>query len=102
MEFSVPAESLVKPKKARRKVSTLNLLENRKIWSMKGMMTPNVTGSPGTFTKGLIQGLGDLELRGQVETIQTTPLLISASIQSRVLETCGDWLSLNIQRETNV
>ena len=38
----------------------------------------------GSVTKGLLKGLEDLE----VETIQTTALLITARILRRVLETC--------------
>ena len=41
----------------------------------------------GTVSKGLVQGVEDLEIRGQVETIQTTTLLRSARILRRVLET---------------
>ena len=42
--------------------------------------------------KGLIKGLDNLELRGQVKTIQTTALLTSARILRRVLKTWGDLL----------
>ena len=41
----------------------------------------------GTFTKGFVQRLEDFEIRGRVETIQTTVLLRSARIRRRVLET---------------
>ena len=34
----------------------------------------------GTITKELVQGLKDLEIRGQAETIQTTVLVRSARI----------------------
>ena len=44
-----------------------------------------VLGAHSTVSKGLIQGLEDLEIRGQVKTIQTTPLLTSAKILRRVL-----------------
>ena len=37
-------------------------------------MIPIVIGAFGTFTKGLVQGLEDLEIRGRVETIQTTTI----------------------------
>ena len=37
--------------------------------------------------KGYVKGLEDLEIRGQVKTIQTTALLRSARILRRVLET---------------
>ena len=49
-----------------------------------------VIGAFGTGTKGLLKGLGDLEVSGRVETIQTTALLKTASILGRVLETLGD------------
>ena len=46
-----------------------------------------VTGALGTITKGLVKRLEDLEIRGQVETIQTSALLKSARILQRVLKT---------------
>ncbi len=56
-----------------------------------------VIGAFGTVTKGLIQGLDDLEIRGQVETIQTTALLRLARILRRVLETWEDLLLFRVQ-----
>ena len=47
--------------------------------------------SLGTVTKGLLKGREDLEIRGRVETTQTTTLLKSA----RILR--GDLLSLKVQ-----
>ena len=44
----------------------------------------------GTVTQGLVEELEDLEIRGRVETIQTTALFRSARILRRVLETWGD------------
>ena len=41
----------------------------------------------GTVTERLVLGLEDLELRRQVETIQTTALLRSASILRRIPKT---------------
>ena len=46
--------------------------EQRKLWDMKVMVTPIVIGALGTVTKGLVEGLDYLEIRGRVETIQTT------------------------------
>ena len=57
---------------------------------------PIVISALGTVTKGLVQGLEDLEIRERVETIQTTALLKLARILRRVLETRGDLLSLKI------
>ena len=39
---------------------------------------PIVIGALGTVTKGLLNGLEDLEVGGRVETIQTTALLRTA------------------------
>ena len=44
---------------------------------MKVTVITIVIGALGTVTKGLVQGLVDLEIRGRVETIQTTTLLRS-------------------------
>ena len=46
------------------------------------------------------QSQKDFEIRGQVETIQTTALLRSVKILRRVLETWRDLLSLRLQWNT--
>ena len=48
----------------------------------------------------LIQRREELEIRGLVETIKTTALLRSARILRRILETCGDLLSLKLPWKT--
>ena len=58
-----------------------------KLWNMKVTIIPIVIGAFGTVTKRLSKGLEDLEVGGQVETIQTTVLLKTAKILRRVLET---------------
>ena len=59
----------------------------KKLWKMKVTFILIVIGALGTATKGLIKGLGDLEIKGRVETIQTAALLRSARILRRVLGT---------------
>ena len=54
---------------------------------MKVTIIPIVIGVFGTVTKGLLKGLGALEVGGRVETIQTTALLKTVRILRRVLET---------------
>ena len=54
---------------------------------MKVTVIPIGTGVLSTIGKGLVQELVDLEIRGRVETIQTTALLRSARILRRILET---------------
>ena len=48
---------------------------------------PIEVGALDTVTKGLLQGLEDTEIRGQVETIQATALLRLARTLRRVLKT---------------
>ena len=75
--------------------------ELKKLWNMKVTIIPIVIGAFGTVTKGLLKGLKDLEVGGRVETIQTTTLLRTPRILTRVLETWGDLLSLKFQWKTN-
>ena len=63
---------------------------------MKVTITPIEIGAFGTVTKGLLNGLEDLEVGGRVETIQTTASLRTAWILRKVLETWGDLLSLEL------
>ena len=53
---------------------------------MKVTVIPVVIGTLGTVLKRFVQGPEDWEIRGRVETIQTTALLGSARIPRRVLE----------------
>ena len=68
----------------------------KKVWNMKVMVIPVVNGALGTVSKLLVLGLEDLEIRGQVETIQITALLRSTSILRRVQEIWSDLLSLKL------
>ena len=54
---------------------------------MKVTIIPIVIGTFGTVTKGLSKGLGDLEVRGRVDTFHTKALLRTDKILKRVLET---------------
>ncbi len=47
---------------------------------MKMTIIPIVIGAFGTVTKGLLKELEDLEVKGQVETIQNTTLLRTAEM----------------------
>ena len=68
----------------------------KKLWKMK-VITPIVISDLGTVTKGLIQGLEDLEITERVETIQTIALLRSVRILRRAMKSGGDLLSLRLQ-----
>ena len=67
--------------------------ESKKLWNMKVTIIPIVIGAFGTVTKGLLKGREDLEIKGRVETIETTTLLRTARILSpgdlrRLKKTC--------------
>ena len=64
--------------------------ELKKAWNKKVTVISIVIGVPGWVTKGLIKGLKDLEVRGQVETSKTSALLRSDRILRRVLDNWGD------------
>ena len=70
--------------------------ELKSLWNMKVTKIPIAIGALGTVTKGLVQGLDDLEMSGREETIQTTELLRSARILRRVLETWRNLFSFKL------
>ena len=102
MDLAVPANHRVKLKESETKYKYLNLAWGlKKLWNMKVTIILIVIGTFGTATDGLIKDwLEYLEIREQVETIQTTALLRSAGILRSVLETWEDWLSLKLQWNT--
>ena len=54
------------------------------MWNTKVTVITMVVGAFGTDPKGLERGLKELEIRGRIETIQTTTLLRSTRILRRV------------------
>ena len=95
MHLAIPANHKIKLKEKKEKKRDKYLYFTRELWNMKMTGIPTIIGALGTVTKGFIQGREDLEIRGRVETIQTTALLRSASIMSP-----GDLLSLKFFLET--
>ena len=68
-ERTVPADHMLKLKESEKRDKYVELArELKKLWNMKVTVMPIVFGTIGTVTKGLVQGLEDLEIRG-VETI---------------------------------
>ena len=101
MDFAVSANHRVKLKESEKKNKYLYFAREQKIlWNMKVTFILIVIGALGTVTERLIKGLEDLEIRGRVETTQTTALLKSARIRKRIKETWGDLLSLRLQCKT--
>ena len=43
--------------------------ELKNLWNMKVTVIPFIFGALGTIPKGLVKGLGDLEIRGQMKNI---------------------------------
>ena len=61
--------------------------ELKELLNMKVAVIPIVIGALRAIPKSLVKGLKNIEVRGQVEIIQTTSLLRSARILRRVPET---------------
>ena len=69
MDFAVPANHRAKLKESEKKDKYLDLArELKKLWNMKVTIKLIVSGR---VTKGLIQGLEDMEITRRVETIKT-------------------------------
>ena len=72
----------------RKRYKYLNLArELKKLGKMKVIVISSVIGALGTVTKVLVKGREELDIKIQVDTIQTTALLGSARILRRVLPT---------------
>ena len=70
VDFAVPADHRVELKEREKRDKYLDLArELKKLWNMKLTVIPIVIGALSTVTKGLVQGMEDLEIRGWVETI---------------------------------
>ena len=98
VNLAVPADHRIKLKECEKKDKYSDIArELKKPWNMKVTIISNVTGAFGKVTKGLLNGLEDLEVGGRVGTIQITALLTTAIIMRRALGTWGDFLSLKLQ-----
>ena len=70
MDFSVRADHRIKLKECEKKDKYLDLAkELKKLWNMKVTIITIVIGAFGTVSKGLLNGLEDLDVGRGVETI---------------------------------
>ena len=65
-DFEIQTDPLISARRP-----DLIIINNKKKLNRKVMVIPIVIDGLGTVTKGLVEGLEDLEIRGRVETIQT-------------------------------
>ena len=73
MDFAVPADHRVTLKESKKRDIYLDLAgELKKLLNMNVTVIPIVIDALSIITKGLLKGRADLEIRGRVETIQTT------------------------------
>ena len=79
VDFAVPVNHRVnlKEKKGKYLDFAKKLKKKTKLWNMKVTVILIINGIFATVTKGLIQGLDDLEIRGRMETIQNIAILRS-------------------------
>ena len=105
MNFAVSADLRVKLKESEKGEKKFDLRWEQKKNKKTTMehepgVVPIVISALSTVTKGLIQRLEDLEIRGWIETILTTVVLRSVRILRRALETRRN-LSFKLQWEIN-
>ena len=88
MDFAVSADHRIKLKEGEKRDKYQDVArELKKLRNMKVTIMPIVIVALGIVTKGMVQGLDDLEITERVETVRTTALLRSGRILRRVLET---------------
>ena len=81
MNFAVSVNHGEKLKESEKRNKYQHLArELKKLWNKKVTVIPIVIGALGTVTKGLVNELEDMEIRGRVETTQSTTLLRSERI----------------------
>ena len=97
INFAIPADHRIKLKQNEKKKYIDLDREWKTLWNIKVTIIPIMIGSFGTVTKGFWKGMEDLELEGRVVTIQTTILLVTARIMTRVWVTKRDLLLLKPQ-----
>ena len=88
--------------KNKRKRKILRLCQRtKKQWNVRVKVMPIVVVAHSEqFLKSWKKKLEEFEIRGRIETTQTTAVLRSERILGRVLKTWGDLLSLRIQWKT--
>ena len=87
MNFTVPDEQNAKNKEnQKRDKYSEDVRELKMLLNMRVTVIPVVIDALGTFLKGLIRGIEELEIGRRIETIQSTALLRSDRILRRVLE----------------
>ena len=65
MDVADPADHREKLKECEKRDKYLDLAkELKKLWNMKVTIIPSVNCALGTVTKGLVQGVEDLEIKG--------------------------------------
>ena len=97
VDFVVSADHRVKKKSHQRDKYQELGRKLKKLWNIKVTMVPIVVGSLGTSPERLVKGLEYLEIRRQLEIIQTYSII---NIGQNTVKTPGDLPYLRLQRET--
>ena len=90
MDIAVQTKHKEKLKEIRKRYKYLNIareLKKKQTIEHEVTVTPMVIRELGTFLKGLVLQLEDLEIKGHSETIETTALLRSARLLRRIWKT---------------
>ena len=83
----IPADRNVVQKEAERKLKYNNLcIEIQRMWNMKFMIMPVITGATGIVTKGLKKNLEAIPGKHLADSLQKTAVLGTTHIMRKVLQ----------------
>ena len=74
MNLAVAVNRTLEIKESQKKDKYLEPYQKTKKKTMELTVMPVVIGTLGTKPKGVVKGLEDMEIRGQIQTIKTTEL----------------------------
>ena len=94
VDFAVPVDHRIKLKERERRISTTTLQGNwKKAWNVEVTVKAIAICALGTITKGLVQRVENLGIKGHVLTIQTTAFVV---LGKHTEKNPGDLQSLKI------
>ena len=94
VDVAVPRDHNVRIKESEKLEKYLDLARNAQKFCMTVSVVLIIVRALGKIIKNQEKSVKELEMKGRIETVQTTALLTSARILRRVLKSGGDLLSL--------
>jgi hypothetical protein len=83
IDMAIPAGRNVTQMEAENKLKYKSLcIEIQRMWNMKCMIIPLITGATGTVTKGLKKNLEAIAVKHSIDSLQTTAVLGTSHTES--------------------